>query len=377
MGKMRRAGQRLAALLLILPLTAQCFEMYDMMPDIDAISFDGSDVLFGDSIRLPEGDLSRWPDSAYQVRSSDKTKQNSCAVPDISLPIPQYVRLHALACSVEYIWIAAEAYCSEGLDDSTPLFRVARADNTFERFDWVPECAQPTALVETVGSVWIGTSSPIEKYRDQSAFGVIRVTRSDERTDLESFFSGLTVTALNAAENTVWAVGNEGVGKLDLRTGQSVLRYFDFVISEDDEVRSVLVDQPPHPDRAVLFVFLKAIPITAKQAFISQLTEAKQNGNYSVDHPPKSMLPFYIKAARAFELEGEDSERDWGNDWHFSYLINLVMRYRSDYPAEVKSLLHDLQAQRHSEGRRKVIMEALSGLDDPDYRPDSTSAFVL
>lgn len=360
-----------------MPLSGQCFEMYDMMPDIDAITFDGSDVLFGDDIRVPEGDLSRWPGSAYQIKGHHQATPSPCTIPDITLPVPDYIRLHALACSAEYIWITAEAYCSEGSDDSAALFRVVRADNTFERFDWVPGCVQPTALVETAGSVWVGTSRPIEKYRDQPAFGVIRVTRSDERNDLESFFSGLTVTALNAAEDAVWAVGNEGVGKLDLRTGHLVLRYFDFVIGEDDEVRSVLIGQPPHPDRIVLFVFLKAIPITAKQAFISQLTEAKQNGNYSVDHPPKSMVPFYIKAARGFELEGDGSQEDWKNDWNFSYLINLVMHYRSDYPAEVKSLLHDLRAQRHSEGRRKVIMESLSGLDDPDYRPDSTRSFVL
>lgn len=371
------ATLHLVAWLLVTPLTAHGFEMYDIMPDIDAITFDGPDVLFGEHIRLPGGDLSRWPKPETRIRAAPALARPSCDMPDVALPVPEGQRKQVLACSVDYMWVAGEVYCSEGLRDSSGVFRVNRHDNTFEQFHWLPACEQPTALIEAGGSIWIGTSRPIEKYREQPGSGVIRVTMNGDRIDMAVSFVGLTVTALNASDDAVWAVGYEGIGKLDLSNGEATLRYFDFGISDSDELISLLVEQPPDSERILLFTFLSRIPITAKEAFMSILAFEQKRGRYSVDSPPLSLVPFYIQAARRFEVPTGNLSESQQDNWDFAYLLHLIMHYRGDFPTEVRKLLQDLKSQRHTDARRKIIMEAVNGMDDPQYKPDRTRAFQL
>ena len=367
-----------ASVLLCFSVAVSAYSTQDISPPVESLEVHGNDLVLDHSVTVPGGDLSHWPAVTYAALDAAKGDIAGCAKPKVKLPLPEYQRTFVISCSPQAIWMSSEAYCGEGLHDISSLFRIDLSSGQVQQFGWLPDCEQPAALAFGAGRIWIGTVRPVEKYRPAAASGVIGVRQHDGKVDYEGHFAGLAVKAMTASETALWALGYEGVGRLDFASSKETFRYFDFSISDDDQLVSVLAEKEPSESRAVMLEFLRHIPVRGKATFITMMARAqRQNSQYTVDNPPLQMVPFYIEAARHFSTDPANFARASRVDWDFSYLMNLIMSYRNDYRDEIVALLNDIEGQQHSSSQWQEIGEAKRGLDDPGYRPDRSKVFIL
>lgn len=330
----------------------------DILPSIDAIRFDGSDVLFNDGCRLTGGEWGRW--SAPAIPAARPGPRSFTCAAGGAQPSQRAGTTERSQSFVDgdRAWSWSPSYCGEGEAQQGGLFMRDARGATKDFPGVVPKCESFAGAVRVGERIWFASVRP-DEYGTYAGSGIVVFDPASGKTvETISLPKGLgempiLAIARDAARVAVWVTTRSGIGRYSPASRAWEARYLDFRIEPDGGFRLLLSPAPPSTKRLWLAYHLFMYPIADARGF-ARAWEATQE---EVDIPPlksEGLLPFYAAA-----LARMDSQ--WG-DWDFKILAEHIAQY-SGSAAIVAPYLAAIEAGAQSPERRSALLAMKSRLE--------------
>jgi hypothetical protein len=346
----------------------------DWLPVFNNISFSGNDIAFdagSAQIRLPNGQWGSATSSPINTlaerHDSYAPKVKACSIPDevLSKYLNGYNQPEIWYCDLpEKIWFASGGYCGEGDDDpkSTQgnLYSYTPANKEVVRYPgFLPKCAELAGLVR-VNNLLAGVSIYQEEY-GQGAGDVIILDLNDLKApprilrNPKSTGAVVGISPYDKRCDCLWFATAEGIERLTVSSGKWEQRYFDFEISQANQLILTLSPQKPNEAKMWMGRVIYNNPIEDPRGFIKawNLSPAPQYAEHPRTGP--LLLPYYIAAI--------ERTKDWEKDWTYGELMRLVAMHQDpESKPAARAFIEKMLKQPTRLSRKGEVMSAAKRL---------------